>query len=202
MESSEPARLNEWQRGPYDKRSNPWALFLTIIVLGIFWILFVLNIPNPDAYIQLSVLSMATFLIVIYAGAVVFVRLMRWTVRLEEVKYFDLHPPRVSRAIERLLNGEGVPHTRDGPKGDGRERWEDRFELLGPDYLGHAITVERNPITRRIDLSCVTVQSSRRRIEPMTKLKELIESAITAERLHDEGDLVKPPELVLYAPPP
>jgi hypothetical protein len=202
MEAREPARLNEWQRGPYDKRSSPWPLYFVIIFVAIIWIMFLQTVDDPDdSFAMLTVIAW-TLIVILFISSVASTRFIRRTVRIEEVRYFDLYPQRVSMAIERLLRGEGIPHAREGPTGDGKERWEDRFELLGDEYLGHSIAIERNPITRRVDLSCVSVQSSGRKEEPVTRLKELVESAITAERLRDESALEAPPDLVLYAPPP
>ena len=109
---------------------------------------------------------------------------------------------RITPEIARLIMEEGIPHNREGPKGDGEDRWEDRFDLLGPYHLGEAILVERNPLTARVGLSCVTIRSRRREMEPIKALERKIDGAVLTARLfHEETREDDVPDLVLYQTP-
>ena len=188
----------DWQPGIYDKRSNLGLWFVLIIYL-VFFIGFTLNV-GPQ--LLTTDLLPAFVLLVIALGVIVALFLVgqasRKDVRVEELKYFDIAPKRLSQVVVEALEFAHVGFRRDGPKQVKEDYWEDAFHLAGPTFHGITLVVERNPLIARVDTSSVTVRGSSRSIEGIDRVKELVDGAAMREllaryehdRLEDRPDLV------------
>lgn len=190
----------EWKPGIYDKRANMGMWFI-LIIYSIFFIGITLN-AGLDLLLG-ELLFMFLFMIIILGGIIAFFiigQTVRRDVKVEDVKYFDIQPDRLSQVVIRLLEDDSIPHNRDGPHEKREDYWLDTFHLLGPSWEGISLEVERNPLIARVDLASVTVRGMSRSMEHLDKIKERIDTAAMQELLDRyERDLGEgKPELVIY----
>ncbi|MCK5254159.1 MAG: hypothetical protein KAQ96_14470, partial [Thermoplasmata archaeon] len=177
------------------------GIYFILIIYSIFFIGFTLNAGLDQMLGELLVLFM--FMIVIMGGIIAFFILgqtVRRDVKVEEVKYFDIRPDRLSEVVLRLLNDDSISHNRDGPHEQSEDYWLDTFHLMGQSWEGISLEVERNPLIARVDLASVTVRGMSHSMEHLDKIKERIDTATMQELLDRyERDLGEgKPDLVIY----
>lgn len=190
----------EWRPGINDRRTSP-GLWIVLIIYLIFFIGFALNM-GPQLLTSGMLPVLAALVIVLGGIAAAFLVGMtsRKDVRVEERKYFDIAPDRLSQVVQEALDLDHVVYRRDGPTREGEREWSDVFHLTGPSLDGIVLAVEGNPLIAMVDKASVTVRGTSRMMEAIERLKHLVDGAATREMVNRyERELHEGrPELVLY----
>ncbi|UCC93736.1 MAG: hypothetical protein JSW25_03470 [Thermoplasmata archaeon] len=190
----------EWKPGLYDKRAN-LGIWFALIVYSIFYIGITLNIGPELLFGELLfVFLFLTCVLAILVAFFIVGQTVRRDVRVEEIKYFDIPPERLSEVVYDLLMADSIHHTRDGPHIPREDYWLDTFTLIGPHWDGITLVVERNPLIARVDLACVTIRGMSRSTEQINDIEERIDGVAMGELLDRyEGNIRRDrPNLVLY----
>ncbi len=189
-----------WQPGVHDKRSNLGMWFVLIIYL-VFFIGFTLNVgPQLLASDLLPVFVVLVILLGVIVALFLMGQAVRREVRVEELKYFDIAPERLSQVLAEALDLVNIRYRRDGPKRVKEDYWEDAFHLTGPTFEGITLVVERNPLIARVDKASVTIRGTSRSIKGIDKVKELVDGAAMRELLdrYESDRREDRPDLVVY----
>ncbi len=190
----------EWQPGIHDKRSN-LGMGLVLIIYLLFFIGFSLNMG--PRLLEGHLLVVFAFMVIVLWGVVAFFlvgKAFKRDVKVEDVKYFDVRPDRLSQLLVETLDMDRIGYTRDGPHQASEDHWEDTFHLSGGPWEGMTLVVERNPLISRVDTASVTVRGSDSSSEHLGKIKERVDGMVMRELIHRyERDMLKDrPELVVY----
>jgi hypothetical protein len=190
----------EWKPGIYDKRAN-LGIWFALIVYSIFYIGFTLN-AGLDLLLGEFLIGFLflTFILALVVAFFIIGQTVRRDVRVEEIKYFDIQPERLSRVVLQVLKDSAIRHTRSGPHVKREDYWIDTFALVGHPWDGISLEVERNPLIARVDLACVTVRGMSRSTEHIDDLKDRIDGAAMGELLDrfETNRLEDRPDLVVY----
>ena len=193
----------EWQPGIHDKRANRGMWFVLMIYI-IFFIGFTVNIG-------FEVLFGEGFLILLFWSAILVVlvvffimgQVSRRDIKVEEVKYFDLQPRKLSGLVMDVLKTDSIPHSRDGPHRKTSDDWLDTFWLLDRPWQGISLEVERNPLIARVNLASVTVRGSDSSREYIEAIKARIDQVVlqTHVERYEDGLRKTAPDLNVFDEP-
>jgi uncharacterized membrane protein (Fun14 family) len=190
----------EWEPGIYDTRANRGLIFV-MVLFAIFLIGFVLDLIMAEA------LNRFTSIVVLLVGVLVLIlvvyllsRYLRKDISVEELKYFEIEVDRLSTVITRMLDADGIARVTEGPGRKGDDDWYERFDLLSQPWSGISITIERNPLIARVDLSSITLRCHLRSMEHLRKLQDRIDSIGMTEMLdsYEQNVTGEDPVLVVY----
>lgn len=190
----------EWQPGIHDKRTNLNMWFVLIIYL-IFFIGFSLN-AGPDLLLS-DLLPVFIVMVMALVGIFVFFvigQASKRDVKVEEFKYYNVRPERLSEALKANLESDRIRYRRDGPHQMKEDYWEDSFHLINRPWTGISLVVERNPLIARVDLASVTVRGMSRAMDRVTQVKDRVDGVAMQELLHryEQDKLKDRPDLVVY----
>jgi hypothetical protein len=190
----------EWKPGLFDKRAN-LGMYFILFAYSIFYIGFSLNAGLDLLLTDWLVLFL--FMTVILGVIVVLFILgqtARRDVKVEDVKYFDIPPDRLSEIVLDLLGEGSIHHDRDGPHVKREDYWLDTLYLRGQPWDGITVEVERNPLIARVDIASITVRGMSRSMENINVIEERIDGAVMKELLERyEKDVGRDrPDLVVY----
>ena len=190
----------EWQPGIHDKRSNLGMWFVLIVYL-LFFIGFTsfigLDLLLGDYLVAL------TFMVTVLAGIVALFlvgQTARRDIKVEDLKYFEVRPERLSELLKGVLDMDRVKYLRDGPHQAREDYWKDTFKLVGDPWEGITLVVERNPLIARVDTASVTVRGTSRSTVQFDKVKEKVDGAVMRELIDRYGleKRTERPDLVVY----
>lgn len=190
----------KWEPGIYDKRSNLGMWFIITLYGGIM--LTVTWVVGIDRMVEESLPFMLFLWFPFFALVAYFVagQLSKRDVQVEEIKYVNVRPERMSDLVLGMLEGHGTRFDRDGPRRPKEDYWKDTFHVSGTSPRGLDLVVERNPLIARVDLASVTVRGPSSAMGEIETLKERVDRVVLREMIDAYGDKrrMDKPELVVY----
>lgn len=190
----------DWQPGIHDKRANRGMWFVLVIYIGLL-IMFVMGI-GIDFLLGEGIWFLLFWLVILAVIVFFFImgQVSRRDIIVEELKYFDFKPRKLSDLVLEILETDSIPHSRDGPHRKTNDDWLDAFYLLNQPWEGISLEVERNPLIARVDMASVTVRGSERSYEYIEAIKARIDQVALQARVkqYERSLANENPDLVLF----